>query len=241
MVENIAAAIFLNGSMEDCESMRSQSRRLIAVLNTFLSTVPRDMIQPPHGKYSMVFDAVMPLYARICCLKGELQKARDLWETGLQYQLVTEGSRWPRTQAQLMELLEAADVDSKLGCLDSAIEKYISVIRRCEPGMLQKDNIIVRASSSFRETREIHARRERDFQRAIAAQRSTEKASEELNETSEMEDGEWELITRYEEAPNLFGPKGSETLQHATALDTHYKDISRTDKEEVYREVAWKY
>ncbi|THC96730.1 hypothetical protein EYZ11_003788 [Aspergillus tanneri] len=146
-----------------------------------------------------------------------------------------------RTQEQLVELLDAADVDFKLGYVDNAIEKYVSVTHHCDPGMAEKDDIMVRASASLREAREIHARRERDFQRAILTQRSTKSTPEELNETTEVEDGEWEILMRYEEALNLFGPRDSETLQHAAALATYYKDIARTDKEEVYREIVWRY
>lgn len=248
ILANAAASVFLNaktylsnGIMEDDEAMRGHSHRLSTVLNTFLSTVPRDLIQPLHGEYFMLFGSVAPLYARACRLKGELQVARDAWEICLQYRLVTEGSRWPRTEVQLNELLEAADVDLRLGHLDSAIEKYASVVRHCPVVRSDQDDIMVRASASLRDAREIHARRESDFQRAITTQRATKSASEELNQASDIGDEEWEMIMRYEETLNLFGPMDRETFQHASALAAHYQKHGPPTKEETYREIIWKY
>lgn len=245
VLENAAASIFLNaktylssGIMEDDEAMRAQSHRLSTVLNTFLSTVPRDLIQPPHGKYFVLFGSVAPLYARVCRLKGDLQKARDVWDICLQCRLVSEGSRWPRNEMQLNELLEAADVDIRLGHLDSAIEKYASVVRYC---ISDQDDIMVRASASLREAREIRARRESDFQRAIATQRANKSASEEPNQGLDIGDEEWEMIMRYEETFNLFGPRDRETFQHASALAAYYEKHSQPTQETKYREIIWKY
>ncbi len=248
VLANAAASVFLNaktyfsnGIMEDDEAMRGQIHRLSTVLDNFLSTVPRDLIQPPHGRYFMLFGSVAPLYARACRLKGELQKARDVWEICLQYRLVTEGNRWPKSEAQLTELLEAADVDLRLGNLGCAIEKYTSVVRHCRMVSLDTDNIMVRASASLREAREIHARRESDFQRAIATQRASKWPSEEPNQVSDIGDEEWEMIMRYEETLNLFGPRDAETLQHTSALAAYYMEHGAPAKEEKYREFIWKY
>lgn len=247
-LENVAAAFILTGralhnsnkAFNDAV-MRKHIGRLYSVLNNFLSNIPRETIQPPDGRYFMLCGAVAPLFARTCRFKGELQKAKDLWETSLQYRFISEGERWPRNQVELAELLDAADVDARLGNLDDAIEKYMSVFNRCKSVLREKDEIMVRVAASLREARETYARRERNFQRAIATQRSTKAVPTESNGTSEIDNEEWELRMRYDEALNLFGPNDVETLQHSQALATYHKQHHRPDKEEVYRETIWRY
>lgn len=246
--EYIVAALILNGQTgaqkggtDDVMFVRRHLGRLDRIVAEFLSTISLPSIQAPDGQYFRSVGPVASLYAKVCRFKGHLQRAKHMWEIALQYHfLISEGQPWPRHASELEELLEAAEVDMKLGDLGDAREKCSLVLERCETLGLGNDEIVVRAAAYLRQAREIHERRETHFERAVAAQNSTKAAHSGPNVTQELNDEEWTLRARYEEAVSLLGSNDSETVQHAERLASYHRQRECSDEEEQRKEHAWR-
>ena len=244
----IVAALVLNGrpgphrgETDDAMFARRHLGRLERIVEEFLSAIPLPSIQAPDGQYFRSVGPVAPLYAKVCRFKGNLQRAKHMWEIALQYHfLISEGQTWPRHASGLEELLEAADIDMKLGDLGDAREKCSLVLDRCEALGLDNDEIVVRAAAYLRQAREIHERRETNFERAVAAQNSTKAVHRDRDMMQELNDQEWTLQARYEEAASLLGSNDSETVQHAERLASYYRQRENWDEEEQRKERAWK-
>ncbi|RHZ45308.1 Pfs and NB-ARC domain protein [Aspergillus thermomutatus] len=176
ILDNAASALLLLGN--SCSNMNSESRldslernlgRLSSVLEKFLSLVSREMLEPPHGRYFELCGSVAPVYARVCRLNGDLERAKSLWIIALQYRSVSQGNQWPSTPMELQELLEAADTDIKLGCLEDGIEKYRSLLARCEGPLLENEELMLRVVGSLREAQTQWNLLKSDHNRAVAA------------------------------------------------------------------------
>ncbi|KAJ0413277.1 hypothetical protein BJY00DRAFT_306433 [Aspergillus carlsbadensis] len=130
-VDMVATSFLLNGwqlydgtRIPEQNVIRRHMGRLVVVLELFISQVPNAMLQPPDGKYFRLCASVAPLYARICRYSGSLDTAAKLWSLVLQHRVLYDQEGTHRSDQHHEDLMEAAEVDSRLGNLAGAIDKY---------------------------------------------------------------------------------------------------------------------
>ncbi|KAL2865255.1 uncharacterized protein BJX67DRAFT_373335 [Aspergillus lucknowensis] len=238
--EMAAASFFLNGrqlyngsGIPEESVVRTYMGRLVTVLDQFLTHIPNDMLQAPDGKYFRLCASVAPLYARICRYYGRLETASDLWSITFQYRFVSDDVTLQNSASavHLVELMEAADIDSRLGKFAEAIDKYSEVVSTFQLGHQDDDDMSARAAGLLRETRERQRQRESDSGRAIAAvsvpkaiaqsggrQGPAHEEEWEAVTDSEEDDEEWQLRTEYEEATSSGNPHSTMPAPPGTSL-----------------------
>jgi ankyrin repeat protein len=253
----VASSFFLNGwllyngvQIPAQDVIRRHMGRLLVVLDMFLSQVPNSMLQPPDGKYFWLCASVAPLYARICRYTRMLDTAAQLWAIVLQHRLLSseEGPHCPDSRQE--DLMEAAEIDARLGNLADAIKKYSAVIFFFESSNRGADEMCIKAAGLLRESRERLQRRERDSGRAITAMSAPKNMRRDNNDDAE-EESDWQSQEEYEEEEEEQALRAayeevrqyglSAAFTSAQRLCGYYHLRNRPEKEAEYREVVWKY
>ncbi len=167
----VASSFLLNGrQLYDGERVpeegiiRRHMGRLSVVLDEFQEHIPNSMLQPPDGRFFHLCASVGPLFARICRYRGEFHKAAQFWAIAIRHKTLSDEGVPP-----VESLMEAAEIDSRLGDLKGAIRKYSTIVTCCEPNNDAGDDIYIRAAGRLRECRESLRRREQDSVRAVVA------------------------------------------------------------------------
>ncbi|KAL3465971.1 hypothetical protein BJX64DRAFT_284904 [Aspergillus heterothallicus] len=246
--ESIATAFFLHGQVLASEidprplsTLWTHTGDLNRILKDFLSSIPPEMLEPPDGKYFAICGMVVPVYARICRFLGDLERAKSLWEIALKYHFISEGAAWPKSHLHMHEVLEAADVDVKLGSFETAIQKYELFLAHYDRLFEEEDddNLAVRVSVSLRDARDLSRRRETNLEHAAVALRSSKRIPADTEESSTLGDTalEQQLLLEFNEA---IPEKDPQLLaEQAGRLASYYQDHERHEAERQYREIIW--
>lgn len=170
------ASFLLNGQqlydgqhMPEESIIRTHMGRLSVVSEQFEEHIPNSMLQPPDGRFLPLCGRVAPLFARICRYRGKLDIAAQFWAIAIQHRALSRESL-----PNLEDLMESAEIDSRLGDLQGAIRKYSTVVSVCESDGLEDDRVYIRAVGCLRESRENRQRSE-DHSRRVAVATSAPK------------------------------------------------------------------
>ncbi|KAL3490264.1 hypothetical protein BJX62DRAFT_252083 [Aspergillus germanicus] len=221
--------------------IRRQMGRLLVVLDMFLSQIPNAMLQPPDGKHFRLCVSVAPLYARICRYSRRLDIAAQLWAIVIQHRTLSSEEESPCPDSHREELMEAAEIDSMLGNLADAINKYSAVVSSFESSNREADEMCIKAVGLLRASRERLQWLEQDSGRAIAAA-STPKNTRHWHSREDYEydeDEEEKALRAVYENDRQYGLK--KAYISAQRLCDYYHLRNRPKKEAEYREVVWKY
>ncbi|KAL2860042.1 hypothetical protein BJX68DRAFT_77304 [Aspergillus pseudodeflectus] len=258
-VNMVATSFLLNGwhlydgtQIPEQNVIRRHMGRLLVVLDQFLSKVPNAMLQPPDGQYFRLCASVAPLYARICRYSKRLDTAAKLWALVLQHSASYDAKGICRPNRHHEDLMEAAEVDSRLGNIADAIDKYSAVLSFFESSNREADGMCIKAAGLLRESRERFQQRERNSGRAIAAisapknmrrdridegEEGSESQSQEEYEEEEEEDEE-KLRAAYMQNCQHDVTAAFESAQK---LRDYYHRRNRPKQEAQYAEMLWKY
>ena len=226
------------------QTMQKHTVLLNPILKIVFSSVSEEIIKVPEGKYASLYGSVASGFGKFCRLQGQLRKAKELLTAAIEYRMFSEGQIWPANQEHLTELDEMAVVEWRLGNLESAIDKYSSLLDQCRRILGDVDDMTIKVATSLREVRERQATVYQAAERAYYASRNVKSVygiSSEPPQYQHMDDEEWELKEGYEEAKNLLGENDIETVQRAEKLAAYYLKCGRPHEEEPVREFIWQY
>jgi hypothetical protein len=113
-----------------------------------------DTIKLPDGKYAWLYGSVASGFGKFCHLNGQLHKSKELLTAAIEYRMFSEGQTWPAKQEHLSELEEIAVVEWRLGNLESAIDRYNSLLDQCTRILGDADEMTIKVATSLREVRE---------------------------------------------------------------------------------------
>lgn len=193
-LEMIACSFLLNGQqlydgqrMPEESIIRTHMGRLSAVWDQFQEHMPNSMLQPPDGRFFQLCATVAPLFARISRYRGKLDIAARLWAIAIQHRSLSE-----ELQPHLEDLMEAAEIDSRLADLEGAIQKYSTIVSVCESGGLDDDTVYNRAVGRLRECRENQQRSEQHARRAaVATSAPKNRRHPRIDEGEAREESQW--------------------------------------------------
>ncbi|KAL3454233.1 hypothetical protein BJX65DRAFT_85677 [Aspergillus insuetus] len=258
-VDMVTTSFWLNGRQlydgtqtpqEDL--IRRHMGRLLVVLETFLSQVPDAMLQPPDGQYFRLCASVAPLYARICRYSGRLDTAAKLWTIVLQHRALYDEECMCGPDQHYGDLMEAAEVDSKLGNIADAIDKYSAVMSFFESSNRGDEEMCIKVAGLLRESRERLQRRGCDLGRAIAAVSAPKNIRRDTGGEGDQgvdwqsqknpehvgNEEEQELLAAYERY-RQYGSRAAFTSIQRLCSFYHHRNCPK--KEARYREVIWNY
>lgn len=238
-LEMIAASFLLNGKqlydgqqIPEESIIRTHMGRLSVVSDQFQEHVPNSLLQPPDGRLFQLCASVAPLFARVSRYRRTLETAAHFWAIAIQHRALSEGS-----VPHLEDLMEAAEIDSRLGDLEGAIRKYSTIVPCCESNNVAGDNIYIRAAGRLRECRESLQRREQDSVRAVVATSAPKRMRQTATNAGgardrgrqaweeyiqDEEDGEWPHRADFEEMIHLDGPDAAMALAYMASTLRNY-------------------
>ncbi|WJG35914.1 uncharacterized protein FOBCDRAFT_228499, partial [Fusarium oxysporum Fo47] len=220
-------------------TIRRYTVRLNAILRVASSSIRKETVEMPEGKYASLYGSVASGFGKFCRIQGQLERAKELLTTALEYRTC---SGKPVERDHLTEVEELAAVDWRLGNLEEAIDRYESLLDDCNRLLGDDDAMTLKVANSLRDVRERQDGWRRYQERAYSGASGPKRdygIANEPPQDQDMDNEEWELVASYEEARQLLDKNDTETLQRAQELAAFYRKCSRPDKEGPVREYIW--
>ena len=188
-------------------------------------------LKAPQGRLFEQYGTLAPQFSQIFLGNVKLLEAEDMLTAALEYQMILQDSLWPEDRASLILLQDFADISSKLGKLDRAVEAYEKIVEACPNRLDDEDDLAISVAARLRNISERKIRYVEGEERVIIASQS-EKRRQSVSrdappgnmQSHEVSDKEWTLSEVLRQSQEEFGATDQFTVQAVRDLAWYYTE-----------------